>query len=739
MKRLRMRTIQILLLAGILLSATFLFSVNPEDYEVEAKKTERQITIDGKLKEVAWKEAALVDNFTQREPHEGQPATERTELRILYDEQNLYFGLVCYDSEPGKIVANEMRRDAELRDDDYFEVLIDTFNDHRNAFYFAINPLGEQQDALIRDEGASVNKNWDGIWIARTQRTKRGWTAEIAIPFYTLRFKNEENQTWGINFGRHIARKREESYWTPILRDYGLFGRLKISYFGHLTGLVHLRQGKRLQLMPCVIGGWKKEEEGHPFRGTGAVGLDLKYRLTSNLTADVTLNTDFAQVEADQERFNLTRFDLFFPEKREFFLEGADIFRFGERYSEFDEHQGPSTLLFFSRTIGLSEDGYEIPVLGGLKITGKTGRYTLGILDILTDRLSYVEEDEPVDIQRTNYSIFRVKRDVFEKSGIGLIALSKDSLTNPSSSYNRAAGFDFNLAFGQSFQSVGFMAKTFSPGLRGNDWAGHVDLIWENDLWSSDISYTDIGENFNAEMGFIQRIDIRKFRWNAGVSPRPDVFGLRQVYFFNNFGYYANHAGELQSRNNMTGLWNLFQNGSNVFIGFSQDYEFVTENFEIIEDVFIPGGKYKFNSWMAFFRSDQSKNISLHAGADYGEFYNGRIFSLQSSGAFKLNKNFNLEFSYSRNQFRLPVEGGHFTINIASTRIICSFTPNLYAKAYVQWNDTEKRFKSNFLIRWIYKPGANIYFIYNETSILGSHGYVEDRILMLKVSFLFNF
>jgi len=722
----------------LFLSAPVISGPDVEKYRVEAKKISRPLTLDGNLNESAWKQAAPATGFIQTEPREGAPPTEQTEVRVLYDDQNLYFGIWCYDKNPDKIVANQMRRDAELRNDDYFEVIIDTFHDHRNAFYFATNSLGAQLDSVIRDEGANINRNWDGIWSVRAQRNKQGWFAEMAIPFYTLRFKAGQVQTWGINFGRHIARNKEESYWTPVLRDYGFFGKLKISYHGHLTGLKGVRQSKRLQLMPYTVGGGKQEDETQPFRGTGYVGLDMKYRLASDLTADITVNTDFAQVESDEERFNLTRFDLFFPEKREFFLEGADIFRFGERWREY-EREGPSTLLFFSRTIGLSADGREIPVLGGLKVTGKTGRYTLGILDMLTDRLSYVEEGVPVDIQRTNFSVVRIKRDIFEKSGIGLIALSKDSLSNPSSVYNRSAGFDFNLSFGQGFQALGFLSKTFSSGLKGKDWAGHLNLIWEDDFWSSDISYTDIGYNFNPEMGFVQRYDIRKFRWNAGIGPRPGILGLRQIFLSNNFSYYENHAGQLQSRYETVSVWNLFQNGSTIFFGYTQNFEFLTEGFEIIEGVLIPAGKYRFNNFFGFFHTDETKRIAFHGGVDYGDFYSGRILGLSSSGTFKMSKNFNLEFSYSSDRFNLPIEGGKFTTNIAGTRLIYSFTPNLFAKAYVQWNDTEKRFRSNFLIRWIYKPGANIYFIYNTTNILGSRRYIEDRVVLLKVSFLFNY
>jgi len=719
---------------SFVLFSSFLCGLDSSPRQAAALKTWDPIKVDGYLDEHSWKIASLISDFIQREPKEGEPATERTEIRILYDDDYLYIGALCSESQPDKIVANEMRRDAELQDNDYLEIFIDTSHDHRNAFYFAINPLGARRDGLIRDEGSNLNWDWNGIWMAKVKRVKRGWTAEIAIPFYTLRFKKGQNQSWGINFGRHVARKREESFWAPVLRDFGWFGKYKVSFFGHLTGLKNLNPGERVQLMPYLIGGGVQDEGEASLRSSGDLGLDLKYRLTSSLTSDITVNTDFAQVEADQEQFNLTRFDLFFPEKRGFFLEGADIFRFGERYRE---QEPPSTLFFFSRKIGLSEESRKIPLIGGVRISGKAGSYDLGVLDILADRISYTEDNEEVKIERANFSVFRLKRDLLRKSTAGIMLLSKDSFD--SSDYNRGAGLDFNLAFGQSFQMGGFAAKTFTPGLEGEDWAANLDFVYGSDFWIADMSYTDIGENFNAEMGFIPRTDIRKIRADLGIGPRPNILNIRQTFFFNNLTYIENHAGRVESRNIISGIFNLFQNGSQLFLGYIQNYEFLDEAFEIRENVFIPIGEHSFNHYFAFFESDKSKSLAFHNELLYGRFYNGSLFRINARGILKLSRNLNLEFIYDRNEFRLPVEGGHFTTNIAASRIICSFTPDLFAKAYIQWNDDEGLFIGNFLIRWIYKPGANVYFIYNETRQLGLNGYLQDRAIMLKASFLFNY
>ena len=730
-KMCRRRSLWALILG--LLCSSFLFSQQSEDLELRAVRTDEPVRMDGRLDDAAWQKAEVIDNLIQREPDEGKPITETTEIRILYDDEYLYIGVVCNDSQPDKIVASEMRRDAPLQDNDYFEIYLDTYHDHRNATYFMTNPLGARRDALIREEGSRINWDWDGLWHSKTQRDNRGWTIEIAIPFYTLRFQTARTQTWGVNFGRHIARKREEAYWAPIVRDLGYFGKYKISFFGNLTGLEGLKKGKRLHLMPYVIGGGIQEEDKDSLSASGDIGLDLKYRLTSNITADVTINTDFAQVEADLEQFNLTRFSLFFPEKRGFFLEGADLFYVGE---VFDPFEPPGMRFFYSRTIGLSEDGEEIPVMGGVRVTGKTGSYSLGILDMLTDRITYTEDDEDVHIERMNHAVFRLKRDFLEKSTIGAMVMSRDSLD--SSDYNRGAVFDVNLAFGQSFRVEGFIGKTFSPGSEGQDWAGNLDMIFNSDLFSGRLNYTDIGENFNSEMGYVPRVDMRKLRANFGVGPRPRVFNLRQSFFFVDLIYLENHSGQLESRFQSLGTFNIFQNGSIFYLGYVQSYEFLEDSFEIREDVFIPDGIHRFNFFSGFFHSDRSKKISLRANTNLGGFYNGSLYRLNASGFIKFSKHLNVEFIYDYNNFDLPIKGGKFSTNIAAARIIYSFTPELYAKAYLQYNDEDDVFKSNFLIRWIYKPGANIYFIYNETREAGEQTRLQDRVVMVKMTFLFN-
>jgi hypothetical protein len=298
---------------------------------------------------------------------------------------------------------------------------------------------------------------------------------------------------------------------------------------------------------------------------------------------------------------------------------------------------------------------------------------------------------------------------------------------------------DFNLALGQSFKTDGFLARTFTPDLKGNDWGAHLNASYADDFWDFGVSYTDIGENFNAEMGFIPRTDIRRVKVNAGIGPRPRILGLRQSFFMNDLTYIEDHAGRVLGRELFSGIYNTFQNGSQLFFGYNRSFEFIEEDFEIADDVIIPVGGYSYGNVMLMFNSDRSRKVALGGHFQLGDYYNGKMASIEGRGYLRLTRNFTAELLFNRNQFDLPVPGGKFAANIASGRFIYAFSPDLFAKAYVQWNDSENLFKSNFLIRWIYKPGANVFFIYNETHALGREGYVEDRTVMLKASFLFNF
>ena len=707
----------------------------PDPPSVQAVKIEGGIRVDGRFDEEAWQKAVVLDRFIQREPQEGSPSSERTEVRILFDQHNLYIGFRCWDSEVGKIVANEMRRDADLMHNDCVEIYLDTYHDHRNAFYFCTNPLGAQRDGIITADVSDEEQNWDwnGVWENACLIDSSGWTAELAIPFQTLRFHEGSDLVWGINLARFIPRKREEAFWSPILRDYGWWGKYRLSSYGHLQGLRQMQQPGDLELKPFALAGLQRDfEEALPYESKLNIGLDAKYHLTSNLTADISLKTDFAQVEADQEQVNLTRFELLFPEKRDFFLEGAAMFRFGERmFSPFT----PPSVLFFSRRIGLSEDNELVPLLGGVKVTGKAGSFNVGLLNMVADRTSYVnEDDEFVSIPRANFSVVRLRKDILTNSYVGIIGLNKESLDD--GSYNRNIGADATIYLTAYAQTSGFVAKTLSPGKNGNDLAAYGDFFYNDDFWTLYLAQNTIQDNFNPEMGFFPRTGIRTTQINFGISPRPKMFNIRQIALFEDFSYITNQHGELVSRLNYIGFYSLFESGATLLALFNQEYELLTEDFEIHDGLNILPGVYRFNNVMSQFDSDKSKPLSGMLAVNIGDFYDGSIVGFGLGANIKLGSRLTLYLQSSRNDVKLS--NGSFTTTLIATRILYTFSPKLFAKAFVQWNSDKNIVVANFLVNFIHTPGSDLFLVYNEEVATGGRATTNNRTLMLKFTYLFH-
>ncbi len=709
-------------------------------FVIEIQQNNKAPILDGKLSKNEWENATAISNFTQKEPHEGKPISERTYVLISYDRKNIYFGIRCFDQEPQKIVANEMRRDSDLSNNDYVEIIIDTYHDHRNAFYFATNSLGARLDSEIKTEGAHINWDWNGIWHSAARKDKQGWTAEVAIPFKTLRFDKSDSQTWGINFGRYIPRKREEAYWSPISRndDFDDMGKFKPSKFGILRGLSNIKHDQILQLKPYAIGGVERnfDLQNNSTTKLADIGLDAKIHLTSNIISDITLNTDFAQVEADLEQVNLSRFNLFIPEKRDFFLEGLDIFNIGEE-SIYD----PLTLLFFSRKIGMHEDNEtfeskETPIVGGVKITGKEGPYELGFLDVFTNDFKYLNrENNTKEIPQTNYSALRIKRDIFSRSYIGFMGLSKDPASG--GNYNRTFAIDGLFSFDNNITVNGYFAKTMSPGLQGKDYNGHVNFSWGTDIFYSNASFTDIGANFNPEMGFLQWSDVRKYSAQMLISPRPEILNIRQSHFTNDVEIITDHNNELQYRTIYTGLANIFQDESYFSIGLINYYDNLP-NLIYMESTIIPAGIYKYSVLGVNYSSDLSRKLAVDVQFGYGSFYNGTFTGLNMSNFFNLSNKFRIELNWDWNRVDVPFGNGKFTTSIFGLRTVYSFTPNLFAKTYVQWNQFDKRIISNFLINFIHSPGSNFYLVYNEEwHTNGSFG-TSNRAVLAKFTYLLN-
>src|SRR6185503_9752727 len=465
---------------------------------VGAVEARAPITIDGALDEQAWRDAQPAGDFIQAEPHEGEAASEPTDVRIVYDHDALYIGVVCHDAMPSALVVNDIRKDFTAGEQDSFEVILDTFADRRNGFVFVVNPAGAKSDTQIANEGRDVNTSWDAVWTVATTRNESGWTAEIRIPFKTLRFERGADRIWGVNFSRRIRRKNEIDYWSPVPRVYNLY---RAGMAGTLSGLPDASQGRNLRLKPWIGADLTRGVGGERFDRDGEAGLDVKYGVTPSLTLDVTVKPDFAQAEADEQQVNLTQFSLFFPEKREFFLENSGMFYFGDipresrlgnaRFSPPEEEM----LLFFSRRIGLTDRGEEIPIIAGGRLTGRVGRTGVGAMTIQTQDVDGRAGD--------NYTVLRGRRDILRNSDVGAIFLSRQS-SDASSDRNQVAGVDANFRFRRALSLNGFLAKSATPDVAGGEMAGKGSVVWNDNFLHTQYSLLSVGDNFRDDIGFIK-------------------------------------------------------------------------------------------------------------------------------------------------------------------------------------------------------------------------------------------
>ena len=703
--------------------------IEPTEYRIKACRTFMDIKIDGKLTEPDWQEAQRIDHFVQYKPDEGMPITQPTEVKVLYDDKYLYFGFICFDNDLSKMVANEMRRDAPLFDNDNVFVLLDTYNDQRSGFFFRVNPLGAMEDIAVMDNGDSRNENWDAIWECRTEINESDWSAEIAIPFSQLRFKKSNDIVWGINFGRSIQRNYEEGTWVPVPSAYRWRAIYRTANLGRLTGLKNIVPQTHLELLPYVLPGVNQRKAYNETNVLFDTGLDIKYSLTSNLIADVTFNTDFVQVEADQEQVNLTRFSLFLPEKRPFFLESAALFDFGIPRTGF--RQPPPLLLFYSRRIGI-QDGHAIPILTGGKITGKIGSYGVGLLNVFTDKF----HAEGTDVPRTNYSVLRMTRDLFKGSTVGMIAINKQD----ADTYNRAGGFDFVYRPIDSLSLRGLWARTFEEDVAGEQEALYFGGTSETNNFRVIGSYTDIGKNFNPEAGFVWRRGSRRIRSEFLYTPLLGKFRIRRIWTGPESSFILNRNNELETRDFRFVTGGEFESGM-VFQRFNcqvqRTFDRLYEDFEIRERTIIPNGEYNFTSFSATISTDDSKIISSSFTMNLGDFFNGKRRGFDISADFKPSGRFRFQTQYQFN--RVILENKTFDANVFGTRVAYSFSTSLFTKLFAQWNSDQNLISMNFLLNYIYRPGSNFYLVFNQiydTQRQGA-GFV-DSTLVAKMTYWWN-
>ena len=687
-----------------------------------------------------------MSDFTQRELVEGAPPTEKTDVKIIYDEKNLYIGIVCHDSEPDKIVHNELVWDGDLESDDSFIVVLDTFNDQRTGYYFRINPNGARVDALIKST-KDINDDWDGIWDIEAQITEKGWQAEIVIPFLSLRFPKAEKQLWGINFLRIIRRKNEELLWTSWGREDG---PLQLSKAGKLTGLENVRRGKQVEVKPFILGGVEKKLY-KDMDETFKYGLDMKYPLTSNLTLDVTVKTDFAQVESDKEQINLTRFNLQYPEKRDFFLEGAEIFDFT---------QG-GTKMYYSRRIGITPDPdrQEVPIMGGLKLSGKTGPYRVGIMNMQTEQKTVITADGTKNVYpATNYTVVRVKRDVLEQSYIGFIGTMVNRAEKPDNPLtgidqkdrfinkqeNHMFGLDFSYrsnSFRQNKNLVikGYLAASNTPGLSGDGIAGRLWVDYPNDIVEASLLYHGIDSNFNPEIGFVSRTGIQHLMATLNYTPRVNIPYVKKLLFTPyNYQYVMDTHTKLLTRTvNITPFGIQFESDDKFEFQVHNHYEWLDYDFNIFGDTVLPQGSYDYWHYLAKFESSRSRKVSVDLSTSSGGYYDGDRNRYAIAMTFKPSRYFSLtpDFVY----YDVTSDNGDFSAKTASMRFTTNLSTRLNASTFVQWNNQTNQANMNFRIHYIPKIGSDVYVVYNQLWDEEEDFRTISNTGMLKVDYLFRF
>jgi len=714
-----------------------------EAYQVPAVRVMESPRIDGVLDEAIWQSAATITDFIQQEPAEGAPATERTEVRVVYNGSSLFIGVRAFDSSHEPPRATEMRRDANrIMEEDNFQVILDTFMDTRTAYMFVVTPLGAQLDQQIFDEGgrdrrgstAAVNTEWDGVWAVATSRAADHWVAEIEIPMVTLRFPDADVQSWGINFMRNIRRKNEQVFWAPIPQEFGL---TRVSLAGSLRDLEQLDRGLDLRVKPYVTSGgrWTHDlglSNGYDNSTKGEVGLDVKYGITAGLNLDVTYNTDFAQADVDNEQVNLTRFALFFPEKREFFLENAGLFTVGTPNST-----GRIVDLFFSRRIGLTDTGATVPIIGGARMTGKIGSNNLAVMDLQTDDVL----GQPGE----NFFVGRFSRDI-GRSQIGALVINKDqNLSAPSTGahFNRTFAADMNLVLSDALTIDGFFAGTETAGISGDELGGHLRAGWLDRSWRVYAEYTDLDDNFNPEVGYVPRVGMRRSKMHVEYDIRPGKWGIRMMDPMWNVTYITDQGGRLESRQFHHMLGTYFNNGASLVLWYNRYFERIDQTFRAA-GVPVNPGDYAFWDTQVNFRSDPSRRLYFGARVAPQRYYGGDRLDMSGSVGVRVTDQLAAQAEFARNDLDLP--NGDVVVDIASLQVDYAFSPTMSLRSLTQYNSLTEQLSTSARLRYMFRPGSDIYLVYDEVrrdspwapDPLLTNEY-RDRQLLLKMTYLFSF
>ena len=705
---------------------------------IRATRLDDGLIVDGALDEAVYTTVPSFGGFIQTEPTAGAPATERTEAWVLFDDTNLYIVARLWDAAPeSEWVVNEMRRDSNnLSQNEGVAILFDTFYDRRNGNFFTVSPIGGRADGQVSNE-RGYNRDWNPVWAVETGRFAGGWTFEAAFPFKSMRYRPGRSQVWGLQLRRRVRHKNETSFLTPLDPGLGQTAIFQVSRSATLVGLEAPESGRPIEIKPYVIGDLSSDLNASPAisnQFAGNVGLDLKYGITENLTADVTFNTDFAQVEADEQQVNLTRFSLFFPEKREFFLENQGTFSFGGSSGR----QGDTPVMFHSRRVGLNE-GREVPIVAGGRLTGRVGRFSLGMVNIQTD-------DEPVGgALTTNFTVARIQRDLFRRSSIGAIVTHRSALAD-SPEASQTYGADATFAFHENVAFNTYWATTRTTGQQGQDTSYNAAFRYNGDRYGAMAEHLFVDAQFAPAVGFVRRDDFRKSRGSVRFSPRPRAIeAVRKFTWEGFYTYITDAAGMVETRETEGRFQTEFENSDTIDVSYTKTYDFLKEGFLIAPDITVPVGGYDFWNARASFRLGPQRPVSGLLFAEHGSFYGGTKTTLgfgggSFGGRIEMTPQFSFEPGLSFNWIDLPQ--GSFLTRLVTSRATYTISPAMFVSALLQYNSSNNGLSTNIRLRWEYQPGSELFVVYTEqrdTLRPRAFPQLENRAFIVKINRLLRF
>tara|TARA_B100000767_G_scaffold97942_1_gene93936 strand:- start:605 stop:2830 length:2226 start_codon:yes stop_codon:yes gene_type:complete len=704
--------------------------------EVKINYIENDPIIDGNvINDKIWNTIFPITSMTQVTPNFGEPSSEKTEIRLAYTDRNLYVSVVGFDSDPSKIVVSDSKRDADLNDEDSFLFILDTYNDFQNGFLFGTNSDGMQYDAQIDNEGignfnpnsrqkggtlGGTNVNWDASWEVKTIKGDFGWSAEFSIPLSSLRFLPGENKTWGLNFQRNISKNSETSFWASLPLGFDI---KRVSISGKLKGL-DLKSPKNLKIIPYTVGNasYQKLDNQTDVSVDLDAGFDIKYSLTPGLTLDLTYNTDFAQVEVDEQQVNLDRFNLFFPEKRAFFLENAGQFSVGSP-GEVD--------LFFSRRIGIGDEGQVVPIKGGGRISGKIGQTNVGILNMVTDEIS----DQ--NIYENNFSVARVNHDFNNsRSSLGVVYVGKNEMGDSNKHYNNVYAIDGKLGLGKKADITGFFSKSDSPGIDSSDHSFKLIANYNWDGWRINAGYTEVGEGFNPEVGFLMRSAFKK----------PEFIVFKQIRL-KDFGPFLEvrphiaHRSYFDFQDRLVSSWTHIDNhwvwpsGFEIHTGVNITSEGVFDTFKI-SDVEIPSGEYYHNEFQLYIKSNPNTALSFTSRTVIGGYYGGDRFLFSNNIKYRIGNKFNstLNLDYTK----LNLENGDINALITGLRLSYSFSPKMYLQSLIQYNNVTNVTSVNTRFGMLQTANSGLFIVINFIKDSDWFDYINNRSISVKYSYQFD-